>query len=60
MSDPDDISQALGAAFFNFIGGCVYVLNDSFLVHGNLTTSPQSLRDNPLSSLPVLQDIPRR
>ena len=56
----DDASNALGAAFFTFVGGCVYVSNDAFLVHENSTTSPQSLRDNPFSSLPVLQDMPRR
>jgi len=56
----DDASNALGAAFFTFVGGCLYVSNDAFLVHRNSTTSPQSLRDNPLSSLQVLQDVPRR
>ena len=55
----DDVSNALGAAFFTFVGGCMYVSNGALLVHGNPTTS-QSLRDNPLSSLPVLQDMPRR
>ena len=56
----NDTNNALGAAFFTFVGGCVYVSIDAFLVHKNSTISPQSLRDNPFSSLPVLQDIPRR
>jgi len=56
----DDTSNALGAAFFTFVGGCVYVSNDALLVHKNPTTFPQSVRDNPLSSLQVLQDMPRR
>jgi len=60
MNASDDINNTLGAAFLTFVGGCVYVSIDAFLVHRNSTTSLQSLRDNPFSSLPVLQDMPRR
>jgi len=59
MTTSDDISNALGAAFFTFVGGCLYVSNDAFLARRDSTTS-QSLRDNPFSSLQVLQDVPRR